>query len=82
MTLTGVPELFVLGLQTLAEPLEVAVLLVAAFLSTVVVLLVAAVLLIVTEVLVAPVVLVATELLVQGPLNGSVFACVPRMTVF
>jgi hypothetical protein len=70
MTLTGVPELFVLGLQTLAEPLEVAVLLVAA------------VLLIVTEVLVAPVVLVATELLVQGPLNGSVFACVPRMTVF
>jgi hypothetical protein len=73
MTLT---ELLLLGLQTLAF------FLVAAPLSVVAVLLVAAVVLVTAVVLAAAVVLVVAELLVQGPLKGSVFACVPRMTVF
>jgi len=76
MTLTGDPEPFFLGLQTLAELLVVAILFKT-------VLSVEAVL------LVAPVSLVAAEMVVevfadvgQGPLKGSVFGCVPFMTVF
>jgi hypothetical protein len=101
MTLTGDPELFFLGLQTLAELLEVAVLLVEVVSSVAAVLLVAPVSSVVAVLLVAPVSSVVAVLLVapvssvvaepsvevfaefeQGPLKGSVFACVPFMTVF
>ena len=89
MTLTGDPELFFLGLQTLAELLEVAVLLVEVVSSVAAVLLVAPVSSVVAVLLVAPVSSVVAEPSVevfaefeQGPLKGSVFACVPFMTVF
>ena len=89
MSLTGDPELFFLGLQTLAELSVVAFLLAAPVLSVVAVLLVAPVSLVVAVLLVAPVLSAVAELSVevyadygQGPLKGSVFACVPFMTVF
>jgi hypothetical protein len=88
MTLTGDPELAFLGVQTLAELLVVAVLLVAV-LSVMAVLLVAVWSVLMAVLLVAAVVSVVAELLVevvaefgQGPLKGSVFGCVPFMTVF
>lgn len=98
MTLTDDPEPFFLGLQTmaelsvvavlfvLAELSEVAVLLVSAELSEVAVLLVAAEPSVVTFLLVAAEPTAVAELFLevveQGPLKGSVFACVPLMTVF
>jgi hypothetical protein len=71
-TLTGDAELFFLGLQTLAELLVVVVLLVAAVLSVVAVLLVEVVVELSAEAVVE---------FEQGPLKGSVFGCVPFMTV-
>lgn len=84
MTLTGDPELFLIGVQTL---LVLSVLLVAASLLVSVLLVTA--LLSVAVLLVAAVLLVVAELLVevvpdfgQGPLKGSVSGCVPNRTFF
>lgn len=78
MTLTDGPEVFVLDLQTLARPLALSVLLVAASLVLLVLLVAGfffvAALLITAELLV--------EVVGQGPLKGSVSGCVPFMTSF
>ncbi len=89
MTLTGDPELFFFEVeteQTLEELLVMAELLVVVEFLLVVEFLVEFLLavefLVVAELLLARELPVVVELPVQGPLKGSVFACVPLMTVF